>query len=101
MHSQFEEEMERQSKRLTKRIFEPPAINSVVDIRRVLDSINPNRSAASTPVMARMEAEDDKGRPATFDVKAAVDPHNVRDLLISGFESLKSRLDLQDKADKL
>src|SRR3974390_3364946 len=98
MHEKFDKEMERQTRRLDKKIFNPPTVTTLNDIKRVIAELDPRRAGPpAPPVSSRLVGEDQHGRRITYSVSAQTDQHSKRSIVVSGFEFIKSRLELEDK----
>jgi len=101
MHEKFQEEMERQERRLDDQIFQPPVVRCLGDIKRLLVELDPGRTFAQTvPISSEMTAEDEQGHVVTYKVSAAADTQNKRSIILKGFEFIKSRVDLEERAKR-
>lgn len=102
MHEKFDEEMERQSRKLDERIFQSPTISSLADIRRVLMDLDPARAMKSSmPIAGEMIADDENGQRRTYRVTATADATDKRSIVLQGFEFIKGRTEFETKSREL
>lgn len=95
----LEDEFERQERRLDDRIFQPPTVNTLSDIKRLLAELDPSRDIKQTvPLSSEMVAEDVDGNLVRYALNAKTEAQNKRSIVISGFEFIKSRAVLEDRA---
>lgn len=91
--------MERQEQRLDNRIFQPPAVNSLADIKRLLFDLDPRHSIVqSIPIASELTGEDESGQNIRYRVSATTDAQTKRSIIIKGFEFIKSRLTVEQRA---
>jgi len=90
---------QRNSKRLNASILDPVKVESVDDIRRVLDELDPakNKSQRNVNVATTMLSNDD-GKNVKYNVNANTKSKSKRDMLVEGFELIKKRVDVLESA---
>lgn len=98
MHERFQEEMDRQAMSLDGKVFDPPPVRCLNDIRRLLNDLDPRISIAqSTTISSEMKAEDEGGRQVTYRVSARADSHSKRAIVLKGMQFIKDRIALEER----
>lgn len=98
MHEKFQEEIERQERRLGEGIFQPPTVRCLADVKRILVELDPRNALAQTiPLTSELTAEDEHGRNVTYKVTAEAQTQTKRSIVLRGFEFIKARLDLEER----
>lgn len=89
----LERALERESRRLSKKVLDPVVVTSPSDIQKVLAEFDPSKSANSvSPINATIQAiNPDSNRPMTYNVSSSTTSRSKRDILMDGFEIIKRR----------
>lgn len=99
MHEKFQEEMERQERRLDERIFQSPTVSCLADIKRMLAELDPARMAVgSVPIAGEMVADNEEGQKVTYRVSAVTDVQDKRSIILKGFEFIRDRMGFEERS---
>lgn len=99
MHEKLYEEFERQEKKLDDRIFTPPTVNNLNDLKAALRELDPATALAqSIPISTELVggATDTEGREiqAKYRVSSSTESQSKREILLNGFRLIKAKRDM-------
>lgn len=98
MHEELQAEMERQENRLDERIFQPPVVKYLSDIKRLLLELEPKSSSGHDVVISSsMIAEDANGRNVTYKLSAVTSDQSKRAMIVDGMKAVRARLELSNR----
>jgi len=91
----LEQAWARQARRLDQKIFEPVAVNTVDDIKRVIAELHPERQVRSVPVTLStvLSGQDEEGTIRQFQVSADTYSQTKRAILLEGFTAIRNQRD--------
>lgn len=97
MTSRLDEIREREERRYSKDILDPVQANSLVDIQRIVASLDPAKNPPRPTIIVRSNMVVDEGNVS---VSAESHAKSKRDMIIEGLNNLKKRIAVQDEMTK-
>lgn len=90
----------REASKLPASILNPVVVNTIEDIKRVLQSLDPNNGFVKDDVQisTKMRASNDQNVEETYEVNATSSSKSKRMLLIEGFDLIKKQAELGEKS---
>ena len=100
---QLDKALARQQQKLNPNILNPVEVHSIEDIKRLVAQLDPsaNPRHSMVPIGATLTAQDNSGKSQTYSVSAPTRSKNKREMLIEGFDIIKTRIEAEQTTNTL